>query len=166
MLCFSHLDKSQKDSLLPELFAILEENTILYAPGEMDYAQWFSNVSPALEKASRQILLCRADGILSGFLQYYTRRELLMIEELQLKKAYQRTTLFYLLCSHLAQGLPAGIRCIEAYADKRNLPSQRLMRRLGMVPLEEDGSPFVHLRGTAEQAKRLFGKGGRHHVPL
>ena len=153
MITYTYLNKKEKEIWLPRLFDLLYENMQEIAPGELSYeqekAQWLSNVSPALEKEPRRIILCLDCGILVGYVQYYTNKNLLMVEEIQIGKTYQRTTLFYGLCKQLATALPEGIEIIEAYAEKRNFHSQRIMQRLGMTQIDEEG-PFVHLRGSAE----------------
>ncbi len=151
MISFSYLDKSQKDQWLPILFDLLYENMSVIAPSEEPYEaqkeEWFGNVSPALDKAPRQIILCFADGKFAGYVQYYTRDDLLMVEELQIQKAYQRTTLFAALWKHLRVLLPDSIHYIEAYADPRNTNSLTIMKKLGMEPMEFGNPAFVHLRG-------------------
>jgi len=159
MLHYTHLNKQEKEYWLPRLFDLLYENMQEIAPSGLPYeaekAAWLSNVLPALEKAPRQILLCFADGALVGFVQYYTRKELLMVEEVQLRKDYHRSFLFYRLGKHLLSILPTGITVVEAYAEKRNLHSRRLMQKLGMGIVAEEG-PFLHLRGNADPMKRFF----------
>lgn len=159
---FCFLNKSEKDLWLPELFELLYENMQLIAPSGADYEhekqEWLAAVSPALEKEPRKIVLCFSKGELAGFLQFYTRQNMLMVEELQLKKKYHRTTAFWLLCRHMKSILPDDLENIEAYADKRNLKSIRLMQRLGMALCEEEQeSPFVHLRGSMEKIRESFG---------
>ena len=163
MISISFLDKRKKDCWLLKLFDLLYDNMCQIAPSGLPYEQereqWLSNVSPALDKAPRQIILCFVNGGLAGYIQYYTRENLLMVEEVQIKKAYQGTFLFYRLCQHLVNTLPEDIRIIEAYADKRNLNSQKLMQKLGMETVEDHGeSPFVHLRGSAQNANAYFTK--------
>jgi hypothetical protein len=158
---FKYLNKSEKNAFLPLLFDIFYNNTIELAPSEKSYElqrdEWLSEVSPALEKEPRQVILCYSEDELAGFLMYYTRGELLMVEELQLKKKFQRTRMFYLLCKHLMSVLPSDISIVEAYALKNNLNSQGIMQYLGMdfVP-HEIGFPLVHLRGSAEKIKARF----------
>lgn len=86
MISFAYLDKIQKEQWLPLLFDLLYENMSVIAPSDEPYekqkAQWLSNVSPALDKAPRQIVLCFAESELVGYVQYYTRNDLLMIEEM------------------------------------------------------------------------------------
>ena len=99
---FKYLNKSEKDAFLPLLFDIFYNNTVERAPSEKSYElqrdEWLSEVSPALDKEPRKVILCYSEGELAGFLMYYTRGELLMVEELQLKKKFQRTRMFYFLC--------------------------------------------------------------------
>lgn len=158
---FCYLDKSQKDYWLPHLFDLLYENMRSISPSGMSYEQdrnqWLAAVSPALEKAPRQIIMCFAGTELAGFMQYYIRDQLLMVEEIQLKKEYHRTMIFYRFCKHLISVIPDNLQTVEAYADKRNLNSIRLMEKLGMQILEEDPvSPFVHMHGEAGRICRFF----------
>lgn len=155
---FTHLDKSQKDDWLPILFDLLYENMQEIVPSDLSYEQekqqWLSNVSPALEKDPRQVLLCFSDDTLVGYIQYYTNKNLLMIEEMQIAKPYQRTTLFYSFCKHFSGMLPEEIERVEAYADPRNLHSRKLMAKLGMTEKEE--GKFIHLSGSAAKIREWF----------
>ena len=74
-----------------------------------------------------------------------------MVEEFQLQANYHRTLLFCGFCRYLLSVLPDDLQIIEAYADKRNASSIRLMEKLGMQACREDDSAFVHMRGSAEQ---------------
>ena len=164
MIEISYLNKDKKDQWLPILFDLLYENMCRIAPSgrnrDQDREQWLSQVSPALDKEPRQVLMCFANGKLVGFLQYYTRNDLLMVEEVQIAKEYQRTFLFYRLCKQLLNTLPEEIRIIEAYADKRNHASIKLMGKLGMNIIEdEDQSTFIHMRGSAQAIRAIFTKG-------
>ncbi|MEE1327410.1 MAG: GNAT family N-acetyltransferase [Oscillospiraceae bacterium] len=163
MIAISCLNKKEKDQWLPRLFGLLYENMHRIAPSglnqDQEREQWLSQVSPALDKEPRQILMCFADGELVGYLQYYTRNDLLMIEEVQISRQYQRTFVFYRLCKYLLGNLSKDIRIIEAYADKRNHASIKLMGKLGMVTVEEDESAFIHMRGSAQTIRTIFTKG-------
>ena len=156
MITFTFLDKKEKDIWLPRLFDLFYENMCQIAPSGLLYEQekreWLDNVSPAMDKPPRQIILCLEEEIPVGYVQYYTRENLLMIEEVQIQKQYQCTTLFYGMCFFLAKALPDEIKVIEAYADQRNLRSQGLMVKLGMKPIGEEGC-FVHLQGTTERLR-------------
>ena len=159
MTRFAVLNKNEKDIWLCRLFDLFYRNMQEIAPTDLSYEQekqqWLSNVSPALDKDPRQILLCFDGDVLAGYVQYYTNQKLLMVEEIQMEKAYQRTTLFYGICTNLADMLPKGIETVEAYAHKKNLYSRQLMAKLGMAQIGEEG-PFVHLQGSAESLRRYF----------
>lgn len=158
---FCQLNKAQKEAWLPQLFDLLHENMRLIAPSGLSYADekalWLSQVSPALEKAPRQIILCFSGEELAGFLQYYTCQELLVVEEVQLKEAFQGTFLFFRLCKFLASVLPEGLHTLAAYADKRNGRSIRLMEKLGMVPDPEgQQEAFLCMGGPIQKILPFF----------
>ena len=159
MIRFTVLNKKEKDVWLPRLFDLFYRNMREITPGELSYEQekqqWLSNVSPALDKEPRQIFLCFDGDVPAGYVQYYTNQKLLMVEEIQMEKSYQRTTLFYGICANLSNMLPEDIETVEAYAHKDNLYSRKLMTKLGMTQLDEEG-PFVHLRGSAKLLRRYF----------
>jgi hypothetical protein len=158
-MTFSFLNKNEKSIWLPLLFQMFYENMREIAPTglpcEEEKREWLGNVAPALDKEPRQIILCLDGDILAGYIQYYTRENLLMIEEVQIRKAYQRTTLFYGLCKYLIKALPESLEVVEAYAEKRNVRSQKLMQKLGMSQVDEEG-PFVHYRGPADALHPYF----------
>lgn len=159
MIMFTALNKNQKEHWLPILFDLFYENTQKIAPSDLPYKQekeqWLGQVIPALEKDPRKIILCLLNNELAGYVQYYTNKNLLMIEEIQIAKDFQRTTLFFSLCKHLAQTLPPDLEIIEAFALKQNLYSRKLMNRLGMEQIEENDG-FVHMRGSIQNMKRFF----------
>lgn len=162
MVTFAYLDKGERGVWLPRLFDILYRNMHLIAPVEGTYelkrAIWLSEVSLALEKEPRKIILCFLDDELVGFVQYYIRDALLMVEELQLAREYHATSLFFSFCKFFASQLPEELRWIEAYADRRNLASQKLMKKLGMLPIEDgEGTPFLHFRGDIRKIRNIFG---------
>ena len=158
MTRFALMDKSQREYWLPMLFDLLYENMQEIAPDKRSREQakklWLGEVSPALNKAPRQILLCFVDDALAGYIQYYTNGNLLMIEELQIAKPYQRTTVFYGFCKHFSGIIPEEIQRVEAYADPRNLHSKKLMAKLGMTEKEE--GRFIHLSGSVETIRGWF----------
>lgn len=161
MFRFEFLNKQEKEVWLPRLFDLLYENMQSIAPNGLsrgeEKRQWLAAVSPALEKAPRQIILCFEDGEIAGFAQFYTRDDLLMVEEVQIAKPYHRSFLFYRLCRFMMEQMPPEIKIVEAYAEKRNLHSLQIMGKLGMKVLGEEGS-FVHLRGDAAPIKEKFVK--------
>lgn len=161
MLTFTYMNKNEKEKFLPQLFGLLYDNMREIATTELSYEQekeqWLGNVFPALDKPARQIMMCFADDELIGYIQYYTSDKLLMIEELQLKQEYHCTLTFYRFCKHFIGTLSAGIESVEAFADKRNINSQKLMQKLGMKLIDSNSS-FVHLRGDANRIINRFTK--------
>ena len=133
MLRFAYLNKEEKDVWLPRLFDLLYDNMQSVAPTglsrEEEKRQWMEAVSPALEKAPRQIILCFAEEELAGYVQFYTRETLLMVEEVQIAKHYHRSFVFYRLCRFLLEQLPPEIAIVEAYAEKRNRHSRKIKHR-------------------------------------
>lgn len=153
---FKFLDKSNVDEFLPVLFDILYENMEKMAPFGKSYedakTEWLGQVTPAMKKDRRQIVLMYDGEILAGYAQYYTNDTILMIEEIQLKPKYQRTMLLYEFCKFMKATLPSEIAYIEAYADKRNTNSQKLMEALGMKIINGDGK-YYHFRGLLKALK-------------
>ena len=163
MPTFTYLDKKEKDIWLPKLFDILYSNMKSIAPSSLTYDEekniWLSNVSPAIDKSPREIILCFDDDTLAGFMQYYVNGEKLVIEEVQLTDKYQRTTAFYRMCKYLCKNLPETISSIEAYADKRNSNSIAMMNKLGMKSEEAaEASPYLQFKGTTEPFRKVLDK--------
>ena len=144
------LDKKEIKAVLPELYEIMAENGC-----RMPQVLWLSEVGSALEKENRQLLLLKKEERILGFFMYYLRGECLVAEELQIVKASQRTGLYFALCRYLVRNFEQ-IKQIEAFAEKENLYSQKLMEKLGMRKTEEEG--FFHFYGDAESLRRHFTK--------
>ena len=165
---FVFLDKQKKNELLPELFGILHSNMSLIAPTGNPYDEdlrlWSSCIMTALEAERRQIVLMRVDGALAGYFQYYIDEpgELLMIEEVQLSKEYQGSLLLYRFCRWFALQLPADISYLAAYAHKKNLRSQNVIRSLGLTAAGENknGNSYYYKGGYAPVFNKFHG-GGR-----
>ena len=160
---FTLLDKSQKSEILPLLFDIFYENTSKISPFSKPYEAerdaWLSEVSPALEKPPRQIILIYHGTDLAGFVMYYTRDELLMIEELQLVPKYQRTLLCYKTVKYLYEFLGEKIERVEAYALKSNQTSIGLMQDLGFAKINDTlGTKFLHFSCDANEIKSKFSR--------
>lgn len=147
---FKFLNKSNIDDFLPVLFDILYENMEKIAPFGKSYedakTEWLGQVAPAMKKDRRQIVLMYDGEILAGYAQYYTNDTILMIEEIQLKPKYQRTMLLHQFCKFMKSIVPSEIAYIEAYADKRNTNSKKLMEALDMKIINDDGK-YYHFRG-------------------
>ncbi len=153
---FKFLDKQKVSDTLPVLFDVLYENMDKIVPFDKAYedakAEWLGQVTPAMKKDRRQIVLMYDGDALAGYAQYYTNETTLMIEEIQLKPKYQRTMLLYEFCKFMEAIVPSEITYIEAYADKRNTNSQKLMEALGMKIIDDEGN-YNHFRGLLETLK-------------
>ena len=149
-----YLDKERELPLMGMLFDLMHENMAEAVPSglarEWEKAKWLAEVVPALKKEPRQIVLLYCKGMLAGFCMYYINGGKLMVEEVQIRRAYQRTSVAAELFRFLKGILPPDTACIEAFADKRNLDSRRFMEKHGMVVIGEtpDGT-CVHYRGDA-----------------
>jgi hypothetical protein len=162
MYTFVYLDKSQKNEILPVLFDILYANMSIIAPSDLPYeterSEFLTEVSSGLEKEPRKIILCYCKGEIVGFLMYYTREALLMIEEVQLKKEHQKTMLFFRLCCFLAEKLPTSIELLESFVHKQNISSLSLQTKLGMKIIDTPNQKLYHLRGDAKSIYKRFNK--------
>ena len=142
MIDYSFMDKDKAPGLMPELFAILSENMSAIAPTgntyDEDFAIWSSNVGPALEKENRQVVLILDDGAIVGYVQYYTNETTFMIEEAQLKSAFQGCGVMRKAFAFIADNIPRDLLYAEAFANKLNLRSQNILTHLGFSNIGEN----------------------------
>ena len=153
MLQFSLLDKNNFVSLSKDLFDILALNMSVIAPTgntyEEDYRLWFEAVNEGLNKEARQIILIYCNNLLIGFFQYYTNNDLFMMEEVQISPQFHgKDNIFRGIFRFVLSVLPCNIQIIEAYANKQNEKSQKILQRLGLIKIGENknGNSY-HYRG-------------------
>ena len=163
MIHIRELDKSQKDSVLPLLFAIMHANMSKIAPTgnsyEEDLAFWLSCVSPALEKEPRRILLLYDGDEIAGFFQYFVNNGLFMMEEIQFRDRYQGTGVFSELYAYLIRIIPRDTEFVEAYANKGNHKSIAVLNHLGLEIVGENKNGIsYHFRGRYETILRRYGE--------
>ena len=152
MFEFRFADKLQIEHLLPDLFRILHSNMSIIAPTDNsydeDYRIWSSYMIPAIKKVQRQIVLMYVEGKLVGYFQYYINLDTnsLMMEEIQIGKEFQGIGIFSAFYKWLVKQLPKNVKCVEAYANKKNLKSQGILKHLGLVELGENknGNSFYY----------------------
>ena len=152
MFEFKFADKLQIEQLLPDLFRILHSNMSIIAPTDNSYNEdfeiWSSYLTPAMQKEQRQMVLMYVDNKLVGYFQYYINGDTnsLMMEEIQIEKAFQGTGLFSEFYNWLIKSLPKNIMYVEAYANKKNLKSQSILKHLGLVESGENknGNSFYY----------------------
>ena len=155
MICFEFLDKRKKDAILPLLFEILYENMNLIAPSgesrDEDRRVWLENVSPALEKSARQLIVISDGGVPIGFFMYYVNQTTFMMEEIQLKGSRQGAGIFQKLYSFLSFVIPRGVPFVEAYAHRTNLRSCAILAHLGLARIGESADKrILHFRGECQ----------------
>lgn len=149
---FLYLGKLKTEKCLEDIFDILHSNMSLIAPTgnsyKADFEMWSSEIVPALEKEQRQIVLMYVDNLLVGYFQYYINIETksLMMEEIQIRKAYQGTGLFSEFYKWLLKQLPMDIIHVEAFANKKNYKSQAILLHLGLLCVGENknGNSFYY----------------------
>jgi len=150
MISFDFLQKERAGEVLPSLFDILHTNMAPIAPDKKTYdesfREWMDAVAPALEKEARQIILIHDDGRVVGFFQYYVNDTIFMMEEIQFLPEYQGKGVFQKLYAHLSGVVPTDIQTVEAYANKWNTRSQKILNHLGLEVIEDKGS-LLHFRG-------------------
>ena len=146
------MEKREASVYLPRLFALLDENMRAVAPSgntyEEDCAAFCEEVGAALLKENRRIVLITDQGELIGFLQYYTNDTTFMIEEAQLKRAYQGRGIMKRFFDDIAAQVPQNIPYVEAFTHKNNEIPQEILRRHGFVCIDENcNGRFCHFRG-------------------
>ncbi len=145
-------DKQELERILPDLFRILHSNMSIIAPTnnsyEDDFEIWSSYIIPAIQKEQRQIVLMYVECKLVGYFQYYINGDTnsLMMEEIQIEKAFQGTGLFSEFYNWLIKSLPKNIMYVEAYANKKNIKSQNILKSMGLVESGENknGNSFYY----------------------
>lgn len=155
---FIFLDKLNTDKYLEDLFRILHSNMSEIAPTgnsyEEDFAMWSDAIIHALEKAQRQIVLMYIENTLAGYFQYYINSDTrsLMMEEIQIKKAYQGSGLFTEFYKWLLKQLSEDIMYVEAFANKKNLKSQGILTHMGLKCAGENknGNSFYYKGNYAD----------------
>ena len=142
MISCRFLDKNEVQRFLPQLFSILHENMRVIAPTgntyDEDYALWSGAVDIAMQKENRQIILIFNDETLIGYLQYYTNETTFMIEEAQIRPAYQGRGVLRNAFAFVAGFIPPDLPYAEAYANKKNTRSQTIIESHGFVRIGEN----------------------------
>ena len=160
MSCFSFMPLKPEsiNTYHSGIYDILHTNMSKIAPTgntyEEDKAMWTSCVKPALGQNRRDMILIFKENELVGFFQYYVNSETFMMDEIQFKPEYQGSGLFTELYRYLIKIIPAETQYTEAYASKKNLKSQAILKHLGLEIIGENknGNSY-HFQG---EYKRLI----------
>lgn len=161
MITFHFLDNPDFDRLSKLLFSFLAANMSEIAPTgntyEEDFDSWFAAVKEGLEKEQRKIILILSGDELIGFFQYYTGDRLLMMEEIQIRSDWQGKEIFRNLYGFLISNLPPAIRNVEAYANKKNIKSQRILSHLGLkIDGENTNGNSYHFCGKYDDLLKWY----------
>ena len=159
MWTFVYMDKSKKDKYLPRLYDILYNNMSVIVPTgntkKEDYAVWHNAVSEGLEKPPRQILLIKYGKRLAGYMQYYINNSTLVIEELELKPEYQRTSAIIDLCRFMFALVGGDVEYIESYANAENDRSIALQLHFGLELVGSINGRMLHFKAkTSDIVKK------------
>ena len=165
MTTFYFLNKLDFDRLSKVIFSILEGNMSEIAPTgnsyEDDYNSWFAAVKEGLIKEQRRIILILSDDELIGFFQYYTSNNKLMMEEIQIRSDWQGKEIFRNLYGLLISNLPPEIHDVEAYANKKNVKSQGILRHIGLViDGENKNGNSYHFHGKYDDLLKWYNRIG------
>jgi RimJ/RimL family protein N-acetyltransferase len=145
------METADADYYIAKLFKILHSNMSLIAPSgetyEDDYKLWSQNIISALKKENRNIVLIFGNDELVGFFMYYVTDRLWMMEEIQIHDDWQgKYNIFRLLYEYLFSILPDNIQTVEAYAYKKNVKSNAILKHLGLTIIDENKNNF-HYQG-------------------
>lgn len=165
MFEFRLADKTQTERWLPDLFRMLHANMSVIAPTEHsydeDYELWRASILPAIQNADRHIVLMYAENKHVGYFQYSLNgaTRSLMMEEIQIIKEFQGTGIFSALYKWLIESLPKDVTYVEAYAHKRNIKSQGILNRLGLVAIgENENGNSLHYQGEYAHLLKKYGQ--------
>ena len=132
----------------PGSLALSAADEVRVVASDEGAAAFCEEVGAALLKENRRIVLITDQGELIGFLQYYTNDTTFMIEEAQLKRAYQGRGIMKRFFDDIAAQVPQNIPYVEAFTHKNNEIPQEILRRHGFVCIDENcNGRFCHFRG-------------------
>jgi len=156
MFEFYCLKKELFDKYANDLFSILFENMNQIAPTgnsyKEDYQFWFQYMKEELAKMNQYlIVVCQAElSEIVGYFQYSVHGNILLMEEIQIKKEYQgKYNIFKRIYAFVFDNLKENIDYVEAYANKKNAKSIGILGKLGLSTVGENkrGTSY-HFRGT------------------
>jgi len=146
-----------------DMFDILADNMNAIAPTgcsrEEDFALWHASMREQLSDGGRQIVLAIEGSTLAGYVQFSLQGDVLMMDEIEIRKEMQGRGAFRALFDAMLTELPPSVVYAEAYANKANAKSIAILGRLGLTVIGENRSGRSwHFRGTTA-ALRLWQSG-------
>ena len=158
-ISFCSFDETKSDVLLPQMFEILSTNMSKIAPTGNSYEEdkkiWLSYMGPNLKR--KQIILMYVGEVLAGYFQYSLCECTMLVEEVEILPAYQRTLLFYRFLKYISRIIPENIKYAEAYINKGNSNSQRIAQKLGLkIVGENPNGHSLRYRGDFSSFKKYL----------
>lgn len=153
------LDKERELPLLRTLFNLMRRNMADVVPAAWEKAKWLREVRSALKKEPRQIVLLYCKEELAGFCMYYVNGGVFMVEELQILQGFRSGGMIVELTRFFLRTVPEDTRYIQAYADRENAYSRKLLGRLGLRCINEDtDDTYLHFSGDFREIRMRLQK--------
>ena len=164
MIIFRFLKKEEFNKYVDALFNILYDNMQLIAPTgkthENDYHFWCEIMREEIRNDSRHIILAIEEEkkTIVGFFQYLTNEDILVMEQIQIKPAYQgKKGVFRGFYGFLLSKLKDVPIYVEANADKRNQKSMSILNKLGLSVIGENKTGIsFRFRGGYEELLKWY----------
>ncbi len=125
-----------------ELFAILAGNMREIEPTgntyEEDFEIWLKYAVPAWREGKCSVILILDGDTLCGYFQYSVNDTTFRMEDIQFKPEYHGCGLFVELYRYLITIIPAETKYVDAYASKKNIKSQEILKHLGLTVTGEN----------------------------
>ncbi len=160
---FVYADKTKLQEILPGCFKILHSNMRFIAPTgnsfDEDFAIWYAAVFPAMQKKPRKIVLMYYENTVVGYFQYYIVNGSMMMEEIQITTEYQGKGLFRDFYSWFLNDLNVDIQFVEAYAHRKNIKSQSILKYLGLEMCDEKANDkHFYFKGKYADLRKVIFK--------
>jgi RimJ/RimL family protein N-acetyltransferase len=158
MIAFRWMENAEFPRYDRDMFAILAANMTQIAPTgnayEDDFTQWRAATRAELQNPEKHILLFLDGEQLVGYFQYALRDDTFIMEEIELRPAYQgKQQIFRRMYQFLVPQLPQTLRLVRASARKENVKSNGILARLGLERVGESQNSYRY-RGTLAALKR------------
>lgn len=164
MIEFSYLSKNEFNKNAGKLFSVLYDNMTKIAPTgnsrEEDYKLWYEAMSDEMQSDKRHIIIISQKNSqeIIGFFKYSTNECVFMMEEVHIRGAYQgRCNIFRTLYGFVLEHINEEIHFVEAYANKKNIKSIKILNKLGLSIVGENKNGIsYHLRGTYKDLVKWY----------
>ena len=153
MIRFEYLRKSDFSVLSQQIFDILADNMTVIAPTgntrKEDFGMWHDAVGDGLQREERQIILIKDKETLVGYFQYSINKDTFMMEEIQLKSAFQGKGVSRELYGFVLKDIKNDLQFVEAFASINNNKSIGILEKFGLsnTGLNKNGRSY-HFKGN------------------